>query len=304
MLGSRLLMGTLLVATLTGMLYLDSLAGSAAPFLLVIALVVAIRGSQELVWLLAERRLNPIRSVVYGGVALIVASNWIGPLISRMSGQGTGDPLAGLAWPMVALALVVLALFAAEAHRYESPGSTTESLSVGLLVLVYIGVLATFVMQLRWVAGGDLGILALVSLIATTKCGDTGAYTAGRLFGRRPLAPVLSPKKTIEGSLGGILGSIVGAWVVLQVVPGWFLGNLQPAPWYWTVLFGIAVGITAQCGDLAESLLKRDLGKKDSSPLLFGLGGVLDLLDSILYAAPVAYLFWAFGVVVPVEVVR
>jgi len=299
MLGSRLLMGTLLVATLAGMLYLDSLAGSAAPFLLVIALVVAIRGSQELVWLLAERRLNPIRSVFYGGVALIVASNWIRPLTAQ-SGQGTGDPMAGLRWPMMALALVVLALFAAEARRYVSPGSTTESLSAGLLVVVYLGVLATFVVQLRWIAGGDLGILALVSLIATTKCGDTGAYTAGRLFGRRPLAPVLSPKKTIEGSLGGILGSIVGAWVVLQVVPGWFLSNSQPAPWFWTVLFGIAVGITAQCGDLAESLLKRDLGKKDSSPLLLGLGGVLDLLDSILYAAPVAYLFWAFGVVAPV----
>jgi phosphatidate cytidylyltransferase len=293
-------MGTLLVGALAGLLYLDSFTGSAAPFLFLIALVAAVRCSQELVWLLAERNLAPIRGVTYGGVALVVASNWIVPL-RQGAGRVSGGPAEGLAWPLVALGVVVLVLFAAEASRYQSPGSATESLSSGLLVVVYVGVLASFAVQLRWVDGANLGILALVSLVATTKCGDVGAYTAGRLFGRRPLAPVLSPKKTVEGSVGGVIGSLAGAWVVLQVVPAhWF--SMKPGPWPTTLLFGLAVGVTAQCGDLAESLLKRDLGKKDSSPLLLGLGGALDLLDSILFAAPVAYLFWAFRLVWPVEI--
>lgn len=301
MLGSRLAVGTLLIAVLAGLLYLDALIGSAAPLLFLIAVVVAVRCSQELVWLLAGRNLSPVRGVTYGGVVLVVASNWVG-LLTGPPVATAGEPLAGLVWPMAAFGLVVLGLFAAETARFETPGGATSSLAAGLLVVAYVGVLASFVIQLRWVAGADLGTLALVSLIAATKCGDIGAYFIGRFLGRHPLAPVLSPKKTIEGSVGGLLGSALGAWVVLQAAPAWLLEGWSPGPAAWTWLFGFAVGITAQCGDLAESLLKRDLGAKDSSPLLLGLGGLLDLLDSILYAAPVAYLFWALGGVAPVAI--
>lgn len=297
MLASRLLVGTLLVAALAGLLYLNALTAETAPILFVTSLIVALRCSQELFALLAERNLSPLRSVSYLGVGLIVASNWISPLTGGTKGN---LPSAALAGPLIALAVAVLVLFVAEALRYERPGSATESLSTALLVLVYVGVFASFIVQLQWVAGANLGTLALVSLIATTKCGDTLAYTAGRLLGRRPLAPILSPKKTVEGSIGGVLGSIVGAWVVLQGVPYALMEGYQPGSWVAALLFGLIVGIVAQCGDLAESLLKRDLGKKDSSPVLLGLGGVLDVLDSILYAAPVAYLFWAWGAVVPV----
>jgi phosphatidate cytidylyltransferase len=138
-------------------------------------------------------------------------------------------------------------------------------------------------------------LLALVSMIVVVKLGDTGAYTVGRLIGRHKMAPTLSPGKTWEGTCGGLLCAWVGAWLMLEIVPpaiGWHDGSnaLRGIPNF--IAYGLIVGIAGIVGDLAESLLKRDAGVKDSSTWMPGMGGVLDVLDSMLAAAPVAYLFW------------
>jgi phosphatidate cytidylyltransferase len=148
-------------------------------------------------------------------------------------------------------------------------------------------------------------MLALIALIAVVKMSDTGQYTAGRLFGRHKLAPRVSPGKTWEGALGGAVFAIIAALTVF----GWAARSIvgPPAPdagmlasmggVLRVTLFAIIVAAAGIVGDLAESLLKRDAGVKDSSTWLPGFGGVLDLLDSLLGAAPVAYLLWALDVV-------
>jgi phosphatidate cytidylyltransferase len=146
--------------------------------------------------------------------------------------------------------------------------------------------------QLRWCAGGEAGDLILGSMIIAVKSGDIGAYTFGRLFGRRKMAPRLSPNKTWAGAFGALFTAALGSIAWQQIATPIFNGNWQPCPWCWAAAYGLVLGLAGMIGDLCESLIKRDMGAKDSAPLLPGLGGVLDFLDSILFAGPIAYLWW------------
>jgi phosphatidate cytidylyltransferase len=134
----------------------------------------------------------------------------------------------------------------------------------------------------------------LVSLIAVVKMGDSGAYTVGRLIGRHKMAPVLSPGKTWEGVAGAIGFAMLGAWMVFRLMPG--SSTRTEFRWQWLV-YGAIVGVAGLIGDLAESLIKRDAGRKDSSTWMPGFGGILDVLDSILFAAPIAWILWAIELV-------
>jgi phosphatidate cytidylyltransferase len=156
---------------------------------------------------------------------------------------------------------------------------------------MYVGVLMSFVVQLRNLFPDERGLYALVSLITVVKLSDIGAYTVGRLIGKHKMAPTLSPGKTWEGAAGGVLFSCVGSYLIFCA---WLNTGMVFHDWGWFP-FGIAMAVSGMVGDLAESLLKRDAGRKDSSTWMPGFGGVMDLLDSILLAAPVAYLFWAAG---------
>jgi phosphatidate cytidylyltransferase len=117
----------------------------------------------------------------------------------------------------------------------------------------------------------------------TVIASDTGQYYTGRLFGRRPLAPAVSPKKTIEGAVGGF----VFGTLVMAVLGGWWL---PVAPLPVRAALGAAVVALGIAGDLFESMLKRSAGVKDSSSLIPGHGGVLDRIDALLFAAPVYYI--------------
>ena len=127
--------------------------------------------------------------------------------------------------------------------------------------------------------------------------GDTGAYTVGRLIGRHKMAPSISPGKTVEGALGAFLFACLGSWLTFRWIVPFLPEGAGPGPWYGWLLFGVLVGGAGMLGDLAESLLKRDVGVKDSSTWMPGFGGVLDILDSLLLSAPVAWFCWAFGLV-------
>ncbi|MFO0939123.1 MAG: phosphatidate cytidylyltransferase, partial [Gemmataceae bacterium] len=129
----------------------------------------------------------------------------------------------------------------------------------------------------------------LVLTIFTTKCSDIGAYAAGNLFGKHRMTPLLSPKKTWEGFAGGILASTATA-VGLSFAGSVFRHGVAEA-----ALFGMVVGLAGVLGDLAESLLKRDCGIKDAAKSIPGMGGILDVIDSVLFAAPVAYLWFRHG---------
>ncbi|HEV8395520.1 MAG TPA: phosphatidate cytidylyltransferase [Vicinamibacterales bacterium] len=142
--------------------------------------------------------------------------------------------------------------------------------------------------------GGPLGLLVAIHartgwkvtllLIATVVVSDTAQYYSGRAFGRRPLAPVVSPKKTIEGAIGGL----VAAALFMAIAGGRILVGEAPVP---LAVLGLSMAAVGICGDLFESSLKRRAGLKDSSSLIPGHGGVLDRIDALLFATPLFYLF-------------
>jgi phosphatidate cytidylyltransferase len=134
----------------------------------------------------------------------------------------------------------------------------------------------------------------LFTLLVTFLGGDTMAFYAGRTFGRRPLYPAISPKKTWEGLAGGVLASGVVAAITAAL--------LLPVPWYHVLPLGLFMGLWASVGDLLESMLKRAANVKDSGTLLMGHGGVWDRIDALTFNAPLVFLFIAFysGEAVPV----
>ena len=143
------------------------------------------------------------------------------------------------------------------------------------------------------------GIFFMVYTLAVSVWCDAGAYFAGRAFGKRKLAPRVSPGKSVEGALGGVFaGTVVG--LITKGIFDLFWPDISAFfPWSAAIPFGIVLCVVGILGDLIESLLKRDLGVKDSSSWMRGLGGILDILDSVLAAAPVAFVCWAAGLVGP-----
>jgi CDP-diglyceride synthetase len=158
------------------------------------------------------------------------------------------------------------------------PKTSLTETTYNLLAFLYTVVLLSHLYLLRQLSGGlELTFLTFFLVWAT----DTGAYLIGKGFGRHPLAPQVSPKKTVEGSLGGIVLSVVVAMVYWS-----FFGKVS---WFIYLLLAVIVGISAQIGDLFESALKRSAGVKDSGTLIPGHGGILDRFDSLIFAIPLVY---------------
>ncbi len=299
MLRWRLLLGTVIIGVLVGLGWLDHLVGIRNPamrgmWLLPVAILFAVAASGEVLCLVKAGGMRPLAWAVYGGNLLLLASNWIPTLCCGTAGKT--PQVAPIAWPFLAFAAGVLIVLAGEMRRYEKPGGVTVNAAAAVFGLAYVGVMLSFAVQLRLAPWGGVG--ALASLIVVAKVGDIGAYTIGRLIGRHKMAPVLSPGKTIEGALGALVFACLGAWLTFWwLIPAIRGVPQKPGPWWGWIAFGLMVGAMGLLGDLAESMLKRDAGRKDSSSWLPGFGGVLDILDSILVAAPVAWFCWATGLV-------
>lgn len=277
-------------------------------------LVVIVMLCDEVLDLLAAVGVHPRRSTVYICNLGVVAICWgaciwqqykldqIEDTTQLITTTGWDWASAASVWTLVACALSLIVAFAAEIARFKEPGGNVINLAGAILAVVYIGVLATFLIQLRIA----FGLAALFSLIVVAKAGDTGAFVIGRMIGRTKMSPGISPGKTIEGLIGGLLCGLLAAWFWFKVVipiaasKTWLIEDtIMKTPTYGWVLFGLGVAGAGVLGDLAESLIKRDARRKDSSRWLPGFGGVLDLLDSLLIAAPVAYACWVFRLVCP-----
>ncbi len=293
MLGWRLLVSAILIPSLLGLFYVDHRLGPPALLLAIFSVLLSVRSAWELGELFAQRgypirrRSQMIGSCVTALAAWVPAWCWASPVLEAA-------PLASLGPIALSLAFCLLVLFIQEAAHFEAPGKTFESLGASLLVITYSGFLLGITAQLRWVAGSQAGYLVLGSLLIAAKSCDIGAYTCGRLFGKTKMTPVLSPGKTWAGAVGGIATSTIATWAWLTFVPPLFNPAWTPSPAWAAGLYGAVVGLTGMVGDLMESLLKRDAGKKDSAALFPGFGGLLDLLDSVLYAGPVAYALWVW----------
>ena len=296
MLRWRLILGTLIVAVFAELCFLDR--DGKWPWLLPAAMIVTALATDEVLTLAALADLRPLRWTVFGGNLLIVSSISLDVLQSYwLNGRLSGlemFPGNYTTTTLVALVAGVLLVCFGEMCRYEKPGGNIANVAAGIFTLVYVGCTLSFAVQLRYL----WGVGALASWIIVVKMGDIGAYTVGRLIGRHKMAPLLSPGKTIEGALGALAFSCLGSWLTFRwLVPVCTPERFGGGPWWGWLAFGLLVGAAGTFGDLFESLLKRDVGRKDSSTWLPGFGGVLDIIDSLLLSAPVAWFCWASGLV-------
>ena len=165
---------------------------------------------------------------------------------------------------------------------------TLSGVAMTLLTVLYVGGLLSSVVGLRAVLPDREGRLWILFLFAVVMVGDAGAYFAGRAFGRHRLAPELSPKKTVEGFVGGLAASVATAIGLASLgLPGLSPGAASG--------LGLLLGILGVLGDLFESLIKRSVGAKDTASILPGHGGVLDRIDSLLFAAPALLAYVRFA---------
>lgn len=189
-----------------------------------------------------------------------------------------GPPSLHLA--AVALGSLVLLLGALFGVR-----DTSEAAGVAARLvtgLVYVPVLVSFIIAVRRF---DDGVAWVFLILAATWLGDTGAYFAGRALGKRKLFERISPKKTVEGALGGLVAAVAAGALVKAI-------GLPDVPWHHALVVAALIDISGVVGDLTESMFKRAFGVKDSGTIMPGHGGILDRIDSLLFSAPVAWVYW------------
>ena len=224
-----------------------------------------------------------IAAILVGVVELtraLRAGSFRAPLVPLLIGAAA---MLALAWTRGSTGLVTGFLATVLAvllwRLADGPSGYLRDATAGVLVALYVPLLAGFAVLLTV---PDDGVARVLAFIATVVCSDVGGYAAGVLFGKHPMAPSISPKKSWEGMAGSVL-----ACVTIGVLL--FTLTFHEA-WWGGALFGLAIAVSATIGDLGESLIKRDLGIKDMGNLLPGHGGLMDRLDSLLPSAAVAYL--------------
>ena len=262
-------------------------------YLVPLAMIACVLATKEMLGLAHYVGCQPLPLATYVGTFLPV----LGASAPVAWKEYPADCVVGkLGWLACGLAAGLLLIILGEMRRYEKPGQVVRNLAPAVLSVSYVGGLLGFLVQLRLLHDSKWGMVALLSLIGTVKLSDSCQYLFGNLFGRHKLISKLSPGKTWEGAIEGIASAVVVASLLL-----WFwMGNTSPPQSYLCLLlYCCLIAVAGIYGDLAVSMLKRDAGVKDSSSWLPGFGGVLDLLDSLLFAAPVAYFCWAAGLVGP-----
>jgi phosphatidate cytidylyltransferase len=297
----RLLFAAIIIGPLLALVIADYQNYFGAPGILLapVGLAVGLLAAGEILSMLRGKGHDPVAWPVYLGVTCIIAAAYA-PLGWQLADvEYPADcPLGKLGWPLAAAALAVGLVFVGEMMRYDKPGGVIVNVALGMFTTMYVGLLLTFVVELRLFESNQRGMVALVSLLFIAKFADTGAYFVGKSFGRHKLAPKLSPGKTIEGAIGGIAVACLASWGFFQfIAPLMVEADAPRSPLWGVLIYGLVIAVAGMLGDLSESLLKRDMERKDSSSWLPGLGGVLDILDSILAAAPTAFICWVAGIV-------
>jgi phosphatidate cytidylyltransferase len=179
---------------------------------------------------------------------------------------------------LVLIGAVILILILMQFRRRKTTGVVVD-ISTTLFGILYVSWFFSFLIKIRQLPDG-IGLFASVLMI--TKLGDIGAYLVGSRFGKTPLMPRVSPKKSVEGAVGGFIFSILGSLACKSFLPFSYAH---------IIFIGAFLNIIGQLGDLSESLMKRDCGIKDSADIIPGMGGALDLIDSLLFTSPVFYFY-------------
>jgi phosphatidate cytidylyltransferase len=284
MLKYRLFFGTLMTAFFIAVVILDgwldgSLTTSAADdkavegtILCMLIAALIIPAQFELAKLAAAKGLR-IFTAVSTIVSILFATSWYWPQLLDTSPKIYLPLLAVFSW----MALLL--------YQYIHYGTAAVLANCGAnyFSIIYLGLLSAFCLAIRI----DFGPWPLLMFVFVVKCADIGAYAIGMLFGRHKFSPKVSPGKTWEG--------MAGAVVIAVIVAICFGEGCDIMVWWLAAVFGFCFAFIGQFGDLAESMIKRDAEQKDAANKVPGFGGILDIIDSPLLAAPFAYLFFMFS---------
>jgi len=286
MLKYRLLFGTLMTIFFTAVVVFDgwldgSLTASAADdkavqgtILCVLVAAIMIPAQLELSKLAAAKKLK-IFTPVSIIASILFAGSWYWPQLIEIPPQ---------VYLFFLSAFVLLALLLYQYIRYGT-SAVFANCGANYFSIVYLGILSGFVLAIRL----DFGLWPLLMFVFVVKSSDIGAYAIGASFGRHKFSPKISPSKTWEGMAGAVATATIVA--ILFAVSC----DIITMAWWLAAIFGFCFAFIAQAGDLAESMIKRDAEQKDSASNVPGFGGILDIIDSPLLAAPFAYLFFMFG---------
>ena len=280
MLKLRLIFGSLMTISFVAVIilggWLDGSLTASAPnkpvqgtILCILIVLLAIPAQIELSKLVAVKDLRIFLPVSISASALF-ATAWYWPQLI--------DILPSV-YLLFLSAFTLLALFLYQYVHYGIPG-VIANCGVNYFSIIYLGLLSAFVLAVRI----DFGLWLFLMFIFVVKSADIGAYTVGKLFGKHKFSPVISPGKTWEG--------MAGAVAMAMIVAILFAGICDIMSWMLAAIFGFCFAFIGQFGDLAESMIKRDAQRKDSANNVPGFGGILDVIDSPLAAAPFAYLFF------------
>jgi phosphatidate cytidylyltransferase len=222
------------------------------------------------------------KSASAGGVFYLLVSWWLLSDRERSAYHPTFELVCLLAFLLGVLSRQVFD---------RSQSTPVVTMGVTLLGMLYVPWLLNFVTRIAYHPRAEgHGHSLILYLLLVTKITDIGAYLTGRVFGKHKLLPEVSPKKTWEGFFGGLAFALIASTLLVWLMPEQ-LGVLQRP---WTPLLALALSMVSVVGDLAESVVKRDTNVKDSGHLIPGIGGALDLVDSVLFTAPVLYLVLTF----------
>jgi phosphatidate cytidylyltransferase len=296
MLRQRLPYAALMIAVALAVVLLDGRWAPVYPLLFVAATYLTWTIGTELV-LLIDRLPLRIRHRRYArwGALAIVWANWLPALASQLTQSFGFIAAIDLDSPTMKASLTAFMVvgmwgYVLTAIDYQRPGDSVLSIAGYLFVFFYVGLMSSFLYQLRWLADDpQLGAAAILVAVMTPKFGDAGAYFFGRWFGRRKIAPKLSPGKSFEGAAGGLVFSVATAWWLGAHPVPFVTSTPLMHPWG-AAVFGLIIGAIGQVGDLMESLIKRDCEAKDAARSIPGFGGLLDVADAIMFSAPVSYL--------------
>ena len=186
----------------------------------------------------------------------------------------------------------LLTVFARQMFTRLRDDAPLRTMAYTLFGLLYVLWLFNFITKIVYVVprspeGAVMGQYYVLYLVAITKFSDMGAYLTGSVFGKHMMVPHISPKKTWEGFAGALFFSLLASWGMFWLMPGY----LSALNWTHAAVLGLLLGFAAVIGDLAESIVKRSTGVKDSGNLLPGIGGALDLVDSLLFTAPLLFFY-------------
>jgi len=303
LLRDRLMSASILIAIVVFLLWLDhrhplmQMPGLwLTPLLLGFTLGTALDLTRLLI---ASGRIIDRRSVLLATV-LVAFSAYV-PIVWPLTGNAypADCPIGRHGWVLIAAVAATFIIVVRQMALYDASrrGEALERTLAGVFVSCYIGIPMAILVVIRDLGDPGWGLAALVTMIMVTKSADAGAYFAGKMLGRHKLIPHLSPGKTWEGAVGGVVTAVAVSYGCLFGLMPALASTPETLAWpLWVpIVLGIVCAVTGMVGDLAESLVKRETGVKDSGQTLPGLGGVWDVTDSLIAAVVPAWVILASG---------